>query len=58
MPLILSTSEQFDGTRVELSTIAIALIPDSELLDGSDPEDSNGDGCSIDGPGGRGGVCV
>ena len=57
MPLILSTSEQFDGTRVELSTIAIALIPDSELLDGSDPEDSNGDGCSIDGPGGGGG-CV
>ena len=34
--------------------LAVTLVPDSELLNGSDPEDSNGDGFRADGPGGGG----
>ena len=37
-----------------MSITAITPIPDSGLFDGSDPKDSNGDGCGADGPGGGG----
>ena len=52
-PPIFLTSQTIrrQGTK-EISITTITLIPDAELPNGSDPEDNDGDGGGVDGPGG------